>query len=134
MVEHNDTLESVDLRQHTLVDDHVADLLLSSLQGDTDECGQSLQTDATVVLFDHSQVMLNKLSDQVSHMLLAVTGCLLERLILCHLALNFGFIHWHQLEGQHFADKFSDQGLMFEFTSVGSFNFIQKVNFLVRIG
>ena len=108
MIEHNDTLESVDLGEDTLVDHHVADFLLSSLQGDTSQSSQSVEADAAVILFNHSEVMLNQLSDQVTHMLLAVTCSVLERLVLAHLSLNFGLVHWHEFVSQHFAYKFAD--------------------------
>jgi hypothetical protein len=131
VIEYNDALESVNLSEDTFVHHHVADLLLSSLQRDTSQCGQSVEADAAVILFDHSQVVLNQLSDQVTHMLLAVTSSILERLVLTHLSLNFGLVHWHELVSQHFANKFADQRLNLELTGVVSLNYIQKVNFFV---
>ena len=59
VIEDDDALESVDLSKYALVNNHVADLLFGSLDGDTDQCCQPLQSDASVVLLNHSQVVLD---------------------------------------------------------------------------
>ena len=102
VIEHNDTFKSIDLCHNALVNHHVADLLLRSLKGDTDQCCQSLQPYARIVLLNYAQVVLDQLADQVPHMLSAVARHFLERLILAHLLLNFNLVHWHQFKRKHF--------------------------------
>ncbi len=60
-MEDNQTLKTVDLCRNALVYNHVAQLTLSSLEGYSYKLSKPLQSDASVVAFNHSYIVLDEL-------------------------------------------------------------------------
>ena len=64
--EDNLPLEPVDLRLHTLVHNHVTDLLLGTVLSDTDQVGQGANSNAAVELLNDPDVVLDQLLDEAA--------------------------------------------------------------------
>ena len=95
--------QAVNLSPDATIHNHVTKFILSTLHRDTNKLTHSCQGDSAVVLFNHSEVVLNKLANQLNKMVLVVHGALLERLKLGHLSPNAFFHERHQFKSQEFA-------------------------------
>ena len=103
-IDRHNASQSVDLGPDASIHNHVAKFILSAFHRDTNKLTHSSQGDAAVVLLNHSEVVLNKLADQLDKMVLVVHSSLLERLKLGHLSPNVFLHERHQFKGQEFAN------------------------------
>ena len=74
LLEADDPLQPVDLGGDTLVNHHVADLLLSTVLRNADQIGKCGDANARVVLLDHADVVLDQLPDELTQMQHTVLG------------------------------------------------------------
>jgi len=133
LLEDNDTGEAVDFGQNTLVDNHVSNFVLCTLNGNSDELAKSFKSNTAVVLFNHSDVVLYKLSDHFTKMLFVVASAFREGFECEHLLLHLVFVEGHQLKGQELANELGDQFFLLEIPRVRLLHDVQHINFLVIV-
>ena len=80
LINGDDAGQTIDLGSNAAINDHVSQFVLSALHRDTNELAHALKAHSAVVLLDHAQVVLDELSNQLDHMILAVQSLFLERL------------------------------------------------------
>lgn len=90
--------KSVDFGLNPVINHHVANLLFGSVLWHTDESGQRRNIDFAIVLLDNSEIMLDQLPDQVTHVRLAVLCFSLKWLKRGHLLLDLCLVQGHQLK------------------------------------
>lgn len=106
--------KTVDLGGETLVNNHVTDLLLGSILGNSNESGESRDLDLAVVLGGHSEVVLDQLPYELLHVGLGVLSAVLKWGVHGHLRLDLGLIEWEELISQQFVDKSLEQVVLLE--------------------
>ena len=62
-VDGDDACETIDLGCNSAIDHHVAQLVLSSLNWDTNELAHASKINFAVIFLDHAQIVLHKLPD-----------------------------------------------------------------------
>lgn len=78
--------------------------------------------------------MLDKLSNQLNQVVLAMKRALLERLKGGHLLGDVILLQRHQLKSKEFSHILGQQGLSLELTWIHGLNYIQLVDFVLRVG
>ena len=69
----------------TLINNHVAQLLFRSILGYSYEFRKCFDVDFTIVFLDDTEIVLDKLAEELSHVGLVVLGhALLEWIVLLH--------------------------------------------------
>ena len=126
--------QSVNLCTNPFVDDHITEFVLCSLHGNSNELTHPCKRDATVVSLNHTQVVLNELSDQLDKMVLAVEGLVLKWLEGCHLLRDVILLQRHKLEGQEFPHIFRQKLILFELTRVHSLDQVKRIDLFIRVG
>ena len=84
----NNASKSIYLSLNSLVDDHIAELILCTLDRNTNTLAHTSKCNAGVVSLDYSDVVLNKLAYQLNHMILRVQSSLLKWLKHAHICSN----------------------------------------------
>ena len=80
----NNASKSIYLSLNSLVDDHIAELILCTLDRNTNTLAHTSKCNARVVSLDYSDVVLNKLAYQFNHMILRVQSSFLKWLKHSH--------------------------------------------------
>lgn len=104
LIDCHNTCQAVNLGPNPSIDNHIAKLVFRSLNRDTNKLTHPRQGNATVVALNHTQVMLNKLPNQLDQVVLAVHGLVLEWLKRGHLLRDVILLQRHQLEGEELSD------------------------------
>ena len=82
--EDNNTSKSINLGLNSLIDDHIAEFVLCTLDRNTNTLAHASKCNARVVSLDDSDVVLNKLAYQLNHMILRVQSSFLKWLKHSH--------------------------------------------------
>ena len=95
LIDRHNACKSINLRPNPAVDDHISQLVLSALDGDSHELTHPSQRDSAVVALNDAQVVLDELPDQLDHVVLAVQSSVLERLEGGHLLGDIVLLQRH---------------------------------------
>ena len=126
-------LESIDASRHTLVDDHVADLLLGAILSDTDQVGQGADSNTAIELLDDPNVVLDQLLNEVAHVQHVVLSGLLERRVPRQGLRDFRLVQRIQLESEQLVDEGGELFGGLELTSVLLLHRLQEVNLFLIV-
>ena len=96
--------QAIDLGLDSLVNYHVADFCFSSILWDTDQSRQRLYLYLTVILLNHTKIVLDQLSEEFAHVGPVVFSAFSKWLVCRHFLLDSGFIQRHELIGEELVD------------------------------
>jgi len=89
--------QSINPSLDSLVNNHVADFRFSSVFWNTNKFRKRLNLYFTIVLLNNSEVMLDQLTKEVSHVSFVIFCCVNKWIKGGHLVLNFFFVKGHEL-------------------------------------
>jgi len=133
LIDGHDARKSINLRSNPPIHDHVSQLVLGALDGDTHELTHPRQRDSAVVAFNDAQVVLDELPDQLDHVVLAVQSSVLERLKGRHLLSDVVLLERHQFKCQELPHILREELVLLEFARVHSLNQVELVDLLLCV-
>ena len=125
--------QSVDLGIDALVDNHVSNFGFCAIFRNTNKSCQSWDFDFAIVLFNDSEIMLNQLSNEFSHVRLWILSAVAEGLVSAHTGFNFSFIQRHELKCEEFVNESGQLVVFLKLASILFFNDVQHIDFFVVI-